>query len=134
MGSPYESKLRVRLSDTDSQGVVYYGRYYDFFDVSRLEMCREVGVTLELLRRRGLKFVAVESGCKYFGSAKFDDLLTMSVAVLKMGRTSVVYSHLVKKGRRTLAEGMVADVMVDESGKPAAIPEDVKRRLLRHSV
>lgn len=130
----FESELRVRLSDTDSQGVVYYGRYYDFFDVSRLAMCRGVGVTLSLLRRRGLSFVAAESGCRYFGSARFDDLLSLRVGVASVGRSSVVYSHIIARGRRKLAEGRVVDVMVDLKGKPTPVPEDVRRRLAKYSV
>ncbi|HXW36304.1 MAG TPA: thioesterase family protein [Nitrososphaerales archaeon] len=129
----FESKTRVRLSDTDAQGVVYYGRYYDYFDVSRLEMCRRVGVTVSALGKRGLMFVAAESACTYEGSAKFDDELTLRVGISRLGRSSVTYAHSILRGKRILARGTVVDVMVDDKGEPSLIPEDVRKKLSRFS-
>src|SRR5881628_1628871 len=44
----YAALSRVAFSDTDAQGVVYYGRYMPYFDLARTEYHRHLGrVTLD---------------------------------------------------------------------------------------
>ena len=44
----FSAPTRVGFSDTDAQGVVYYGRYMPYFDLARVEYLRRLG----LLQRR----------------------------------------------------------------------------------
>ncbi len=37
----YSALTRVGFSDTDAQGVVYYGRYMPYFDLARVEYHRQ---------------------------------------------------------------------------------------------
>src|SRR5262245_60530025 len=39
----YAAYTRVQFSETDAQGVVYYGRYMPYFDLSRTEYHRHLG-------------------------------------------------------------------------------------------
>ncbi len=126
-----EKEVRVRLTETDALGVVYYGHYYTYFDLCRLELLRELGITLRSLKKRDLGFVAARSSCRYHSSASFDDLLTLRVGVVSVGRTSVTYGHDIRKGRTKIAEGEVVDVMVNPKGKPVPIPADIRRQLAR---
>jgi acyl-CoA thioester hydrolase len=130
----FETKLRVRLSETDSLGVAYYGNYYIYFDISRLELLRTLGITPAVLQRRGMGFVAGESTCRYHASAKFDDVLTVAVRVARIGNSSVAYLHSISKGKTRIAEGRVTDVLVDTAGKPLKIPQDIRRKLQRNMV
>src|SRR5215467_13439227 len=51
MKPPFKMSARTRVgfSDTDAQGIVYYGRYNPYFDFARVEYLRALG----LLQRRG---------------------------------------------------------------------------------
>ena len=40
----YSALARVWFSDTDAQGVVYYGRYLPYFDHARVEYHRHLGL------------------------------------------------------------------------------------------
>jgi acyl-CoA thioester hydrolase len=124
--------LRVRLDETDALGVVYYGRYLAYFDISRLEMLREAGITLPYLRKRRLGFVAAQASCKYVESAKLDEKLTLKVKVARIGSASITYSHEIKRGRAMIALGSVTDVMVGGTGRPTKIPIDMREKLSRY--
>ena len=39
----YSALTRVGFSDTDAQGIVYYGRYLPYFDTARVEYLRHLG-------------------------------------------------------------------------------------------
>ena len=40
----YAAFTRVGFSDTDAQGIVYYGRYLPYFDTARVEYHRHLGM------------------------------------------------------------------------------------------
>ncbi|HVS84526.1 MAG TPA: thioesterase family protein, partial [Gaiellaceae bacterium] len=43
-GYAFSARTRVGFSDTDAQGIVYYGRYNPYFDLARTEWLRELGL------------------------------------------------------------------------------------------
>jgi len=129
------TKLRVRLSETDTLGVVYYGNYFTYFDVARLELLRAVGITDEYLKSLSVMFVAAEAHCKYFSSARFDDLLEVRTWISKLGKSSIKYEHAIfREDGVKLVEGYVVDVMVNKDRKPHPIPDEIREKLRRYVV
>ena len=83
----YSALTRVWFSDTDAQGVVYYGRYLPYFDHARTEYHRHLGP----LAIEGAEFVMRALQVEYHAPARFDDLLECFVRVSRIGRTSITY-------------------------------------------
>ena len=85
----FSAFARVGFSDTDAQGIVYYGRYLPYFDLARVEYERHLG----LLRTEavGKDFVTRASAVVYEAPARFDDLLEVFVRTKRIGVTSVGY-------------------------------------------
>jgi acyl-CoA thioester hydrolase len=84
----YSALARVWFSDTDAQGVVYYGRYLPYFDHARLEYHRHLGL---LGHWQGTnEFVMRALTVEYEAPARFDDLLEIFVRTRRIGRTSVI--------------------------------------------
>ncbi|MCL5679994.1 MAG: acyl-CoA thioesterase [Candidatus Marsarchaeota archaeon] len=68
---------RVRIYDTDAQGIVHYAGYYRFFtDAAESFMRDTLGVSYPLLDSKTW-FVVVESEAKYYKSAKLGDELSV---------------------------------------------------------
>ena len=121
----YSALTRVWFSDTDAQGVVYYGRYLPYFDHARTEYHRHVAG----LRVEGAEFVmrALEVG--YVAPARFDDLLELFVRVQRIGNSSVTYECaafrvpddlLMVTAKQTL-------VLIDrESRRPMRVPDELR--------
>ena len=85
----FSARTRVGFSDTDAQGIVYYGRYNPYFDLARVEYHRMLGV---LHRKWPGDFVMRANDVEYFAPAVFDDEIEVFVRVSKIGRTSVTFS------------------------------------------
>ena len=84
----YAAFTRVAFSDTDAQGVVYYGRYSPYFDLARVEYLRK----LDLLHRHAeMDFVMRATQVEYFAPAVFDDEIEVFCRVARIGRTSMTY-------------------------------------------
>jgi len=85
----YSALDRVGFSDTDAQGIVYYGRYLPFFDLARVEYHRHLGMAYTGPRER--EFVMRACTIDYLAPARFDDLVETFIRVSRIGRTSVTY-------------------------------------------
>ena len=84
----YSAFTRVGFSDTDAQGIVYYGRYLPYFDLARVEYHRN----LDMLRMdSGGELVMRASSIEYHAPARFDDLLEVFIRAARIGRTSATY-------------------------------------------
>jgi acyl-CoA thioester hydrolase len=86
----YAAYTRVGFSDTDAQGIVYYGRYLPYIDLARVEYHRHLG----LMRvQEGREFVMRASSVEYFAPARFDDLIEVFVRPARVGRTSITFEN-----------------------------------------
>ena len=132
MGKPpfkFSARTRVGFSDTDAQGVVYYGRYNPYFDLARVEYLR----SLRLLHYRGGgDFVMRANDVEYFAPARFDDELEVFARVFRIGRTSVTFAFAAYKvdDERLLVTAHQTLVYVDlRERKSLTVPEDYKKTI-----
>jgi acyl-CoA thioester hydrolase len=126
----YSALTRVGFSDTDAQGVVYYGRYLPYFDQARVEYHRH----LEMLdaQPKGFEFVMRACALEYHAPARFDDLLEVFVRPARIGRTSVVYEHAAYRVDDDLlmVTAQQTMVLVDVAGRrPAPIGDWFRARV-----
>jgi acyl-CoA thioester hydrolase len=85
----YAAYQRVGFSETDAQGVVYYGRYMPYFDLARTEYHRHLG----RVHLGDIDFAMRAVTVEYVAGAQFDDLLEIFVRVERVGKTSITYEH-----------------------------------------
>ncbi len=115
----YAAYTRVGFSDTDAQGVVYYGRYLPYFDLARTEYHRHLGA----IDIRG-EFAMRASNVEYHAPARFDDLLEVFVRVERVGTTSVTYDYAAYR----LDEDGEADVLMATAKQTIVLIELRNRR------
>jgi acyl-CoA thioester hydrolase len=121
----YSALTRVWFSDTDAQGVVYYGRYLPYFDHARTEYHRHLGGFIT----PGREFVMRASDVEYHAPARFDDLIEAFVRVSRIGRTSVTYNcraHRLPDDMLMVTASQTL-VLIDREGRrPAEIPTELR--------
>jgi acyl-CoA thioester hydrolase len=126
----YSAFTRVGFSDTDAQGIVYYGRYLPYFDLARVEYHRHLGMMRVDTEH---EFVMRASDIEYLAPARFDDLLEVFIRVSRIGRTSVTYemaAYLVETDELLVTAHQTL-VLVDLAARKAAPVPDVLREKVR---
>jgi acyl-CoA thioester hydrolase len=121
----YSALARVWFSDTDAQGVVYYGRYLPYFDHARTEYHRHVG-GLEL---EDAEFVMRALNVEYHAPARFDDLVECFVRVRRIGRSSVTYECAAHRlpDDTLMVTATQTIVLVDAAGRrPIPVPDAIR--------
>jgi acyl-CoA thioester hydrolase len=128
----YAAFSRVAFSDTDAQGVVYYGRYMPYFDLARNEYHRHLG----RVRLDNVDFAMRAISVEYVAPARFDDLLEIFVRVERIGTTSITYDHAAYRigddeGDDTLmvtAKTTAVCISLD-TRRAVPVPQEIRRRI-----
>ena len=128
----HATRLRVRLSETDHNGVVYYSQYFVYFDVAKTDFLRREGFGPIGFGEKDLRLLAAETLCTYHAAARFEDVLDVRTWVKKMGNSSIVFGFDVRRGGTEIAEGYITNVLVDETDSPVALPRRVRLKLAPH--
>ncbi|WP_457280239.1 YbgC/FadM family acyl-CoA thioesterase [Polaromonas sp. P5_D5] len=88
--------VRVYWEDTDAGGIVFYANYLKFFERSRTEWLRSLGVEQQRLREStGGIFVVAETSIRYHRSARLDDELIVTASLVEAGRASMIIGQQV---------------------------------------
>jgi acyl-CoA thioester hydrolase len=128
----FSAYTRVGFSDTDAQGIVYYGRYLPYFDYARVEYARHLRLLSYGLGE--CEFVMRSASVLYEAPAGFDDLLEVFVRTKRIGRTSVRSEYAaVRVDDETLmctAEQTLVLVDLGER-KPVPVPERYRAAIER---
>lgn len=124
---PHMVALPTRWMDNDSYGHVNNVNYYSFFDTAVNRYLIDRGV-LDIHKDDIVGFV-VETGCSYFSSISFPDLIHVGVRVSKLGNSSVRYEIALYRNDEPMpaAAGHFVHVYVDRrTNKSVAIPESAR--------
>jgi acyl-CoA thioester hydrolase len=122
----FETNTRVRYAETDATAIVYYGTYFVYFELGRIEMFRELGLPYD--RRLPI----VETHCRYHASAAFDDRLRVETSLEEAGHRSFRLGSRVFRiapegddapaTDELLVEGWTVMVTVDDDNHPIPLP------------
>jgi acyl-CoA thioester hydrolase len=113
MGEAYTHQIRVRFGECDPQGVVFNAHYLAYFDISITELWRAAFGSYQSMVDRGFDVVVAEARLGFSGPARFDDQLTLSVLVTKLGNTSILTHHEVLRDGQSLVQGDMCHVLVE---------------------
>ncbi len=122
--------MPTRWMDNDVYRHVNNVVYYSYFDTAVNAYLLETGA-LDIEKSPVVGLVA-ETGCVFFESVAFPEVLDAGLAVARLGRSSVTYSIGIFRagGEAAVAQGRFVHVYVDrESGRPVEMPEHVRRVL-----
>jgi len=99
-----KTQIRVHYALTDQMGVVYHGRYAEFFEIGRVEALRQLGITYKEIEETGILMIVTEMSMRFLRPAKYDDLLTIVTTVreLPIDHKIIFYSEIFNEGRKLL--------------------------------
>ncbi len=121
---------RVRIYDTDAQGIVHYAGYYRFFtDAAESFMRDTVGVSYPLLDENTW-FVVVESEAQYHHSAKLGDELSVMLKPKLISEKVLRFDFEIYTHGELSCNGHITQVSINrQRWRSAKMPLQVIRKL-----
>jgi len=130
---PFAVQERVRWSDCDPLGIIYYGTYIRFFEVAEHEMFRQAGLPYEVMRvQRHVQLPRKAFQVEFHSPAEMDELMEIRVGVSRVGETSLTMRFEAYRARDLMhrASATLTVVCVDkESITKRPLPDFVKDAL-----
>lgn len=121
------TKIRVRYSETDQMGYVYYGNYTQYFEVARVEALRTLGVRYKELEDRGIWLPVVNLQINYQKPAGYDEELEIITMISKMPGARISFDYeCLNENAEKVCTGSTDLVFLDaDRGRPMRCPDDV---------
>ncbi|MEM4201030.1 MAG: acyl-CoA thioesterase [Nitrososphaerales archaeon] len=131
-------KYRIKVSDTDCGGRVFFPSYVRLLNEAILHMFRVRGVTLHgtfsltYIDGKPLEghFVVGEYSCRIEAPSQYDDVVIIEVWIKKIGEHSITFEGQMvdTQARKKLASGWITYVYV-QNDKSKKIPAELIERI-----
>ena len=85
----YNHHFKVFYRDVDQMGIVYYSRYFEYFEEARTEMLRSIGLKIRLMESRGLFLPVIKAYCDYKKGLKLEQEVIVKVSILDLPKSKL---------------------------------------------
>jgi acyl-CoA thioester hydrolase len=126
-----ETSIRVRYSETDQMGYVYYGNYAMYYEVARVESLRQLGLTYKEIEDMGVMMPVVENKSRYLAPARYDDLLRIVTTLREKPGVRIRFEYEIFNNENTLINrGETLLVFINkETNRPCRQPPAMEKVL-----
>ena len=117
--------VKVYYKDIDQMGIVYYSRYFEFFELARTELLKSIGFAVKDIEKNDFFLPVVSASCEYIKSASFEDTLIIESQIIKTpsARLQVDYNIISDNDQSVIAKGKTVHGFINRKGKPKKPPK-----------
>jgi len=115
---PFLIDERVRWSDVDAAGIIFYGSYVRFFELAETELFRAAGLTYGLIfDQYDMLLPRAQVHADFHYPARLDDALQVAAYVSRVGTKSITmqFDVMILGSDRLIAEGHLVLVSTDRT-------------------
>jgi acyl-CoA thioester hydrolase len=123
MPNEHTIAIRVRYSEVDAMGYLHHSRYFQYFEMGRIELLRARGYRYAELEAEGVFFVVAKVECQFKAPARQDELLELTTRVVRQTYVRIDHEYELKRGPELLAAAKTTIGCVGRDGKLRKIPE-----------
>ncbi len=132
-------EVRIRYSNTDCTGRIFFPKYFEYFDDATIEFFREKGIVFDSFGKFILdnkiadELLAVgECSCRFLSEAFFDDIVEIKLEIKELSEKKIIF-HVVcfnKTEKNICAEGYIIFICISQKTKKTTkIPYEILKRL-----
>ena len=113
----YDYHLKVFYKDVDQMGIVYYSRYFEYFE--------------DKVEANGAMLPVIESHAEYQKGAKFGQNLLVRTSIQEMPKVKLKFEYQIylADSEEKLMKGHTIHAFTNLTGKPIRIPKYISKIL-----
>ena len=130
----FDHYLKVYYKDIDQMGIVYYSRYFEFFEEARTELLDSIKLDVSTIEDAGIQLPVITSHCEYKKSVVFEQFIKIQTTILEVPRSKlkIDYSIYSKGSSQLLAEGYTIHAFIKKSGRPFKAPKFILDKMEKY--
>tara|TARA_Y100000768_G_scaffold377750_1_gene351360 strand:+ start:612 stop:1016 length:405 start_codon:yes stop_codon:yes gene_type:complete len=126
--------IKVYYKDIDKMGIVYYSRYFEYFEESRTELFASIGLKITNVEHKGVTLPVTSCHCDFKKGAKFEDVILIRSWLDERPRSTmkISYMAILKKTNDLLVTGYTIHAFINSLGKPMKPPKSILDCIQKH--
>ena len=125
MDKTFTYKTKIYYEDTDAGGIVYYANYLKYFERARTEMIYSLGYDHKKLNQNDVYIVVRSCHTDYEKPVKFEEEVSVVTKLSKISPVRINLTQSVNVNSEVRVTANVELAVIDQSGKPKKMPEDL---------
>ncbi len=132
----YDHNVKVYYKDVDQMGIVYYSRYFEFFEEARTELLNSIGLDVTTIENEGIQLPVITSHCDYKKGAVFEQSLIVETFIsdIPKAKLKIHYSVRSQNSDQVLVKGYTVHAFIKKMGSPSRIPDFILKTIQRHFI
>lgn len=125
------TQIRVRYAETDQMGIVYYGNYAQYFEVGRVELLRNIGITYAYIEQNGIFMPVLNLNCQFHAPACYDELLNIETQISELPSTRIHIKYRIYNTQNKLLTSGNTDLafVSQDTKRPVRCPEFILEKM-----
>lgn len=130
----YHHRLRIRYAETDKMGFAYYGNYFTYLEVARVELIRNLGISYKTMEDNGVILPVVSSNIKYLKPIYYDENITIETKILEMPTRKITFHYkILNEQEECCTRAEVTLFFVDQkTNRPIHPPDYIHQAFASH--
>ena len=126
--------IRVWYADTDQMGFVYYGNYAKYYEIARVELFRNIGLTYKSLEEMGIGMPVIEMKTNFIMPAKYDEKLVVNIKIPELPKLKIIFFYEIFNEKNELINtGETVLTFINLlTRKPKRVPSIMKDKLSKY--
>jgi len=121
----------VQFYETDAQGIVHHSNYFKYFEETRGELLRSLGLPYSRLREEGYEVVLLSASCEFLKPLQYDEEFVISLSLSHIDRFTFSFEYLLNSSEVLKAKGNTKHCLLKD-GKLVSIPKHVSVEKTRY--
>lgn len=127
----YDHPIKVYYKDIDQMGIVYYSRYFEFFEEARTEMLSSIGLDYSNVEENGAMLPVIEAHCEYKKGATFSQDIIVKTYIRELPKVKIKFEYKIcpAGSDEILLTGYTVHASTNLEGKPVKMPKYIRKIL-----
>tara|TARA_B000000460_G_C21149762_1_gene236559 strand:- start:64 stop:477 length:414 start_codon:yes stop_codon:yes gene_type:complete len=127
----YYHPIKVYYKDIDQMGIVYYSRYFEYFEEARTEMLSSIGLDYSNVEENGAMLPVIEAHCEYKKGATFSQDLIVKTYIRELPKVKIKFEYKIcpAGSDEILLTGYTVHACTNLEGKPVKMPKYIRKIL-----
>ena len=127
----YDHPIKVYYKDIDQMGIVYYSRYFEFFEEARTEMLSSIGLDYSNVEENGAMLPVIEAHCEYKKGATFSQNIIVKTYIRELPKVKIKFEYEIclADSDKILLNGYTIHACTNLEGKPVKMPKYIRKIL-----
>ena len=127
----FDHRVKIFYKDVDQMGIVYYSRYFEYFEEARTELLASIGLGVTDVEKKGIMLPVISSHCDYLKGARFEQtiIIRTSISTEPRSKLRIDYSVFIEDEKEPIATGYTEHAFVNDKGVAVRAPKMILERL-----